>query len=164
MTIPAAFQLAVGHCRSGRLSQAEQICRDLLAQRPAFPEALHLLGFICAQTQRYDEAIGLLQKGNRKRGHHSFLDLPRRAAVAGTGKGVITHFSICLGGLRLRRVNWRPRRSAIFNVQSSSPHGRPLHRPGRQFRLAGPRLALGQSAPGPSLGGRRKLGANRSTG
>jgi predicted O-linked N-acetylglucosamine transferase (SPINDLY family) len=41
---------------------AEKLLREVIAQRPRHPEALHLLGIICVQTGRLDEGIGYLRQ------------------------------------------------------------------------------------------------------
>jgi len=62
LTVQEAFDLALQHHRSGRLPQAEQIYRQLLAQQPAHAVAMHHLGVIAHQTGRNDVAIDLLRR------------------------------------------------------------------------------------------------------
>ena len=50
LTIEQAFQIAVQHHQAGRLSQAEQLYRQILAQMPNHPDALHLLGVVAHQA------------------------------------------------------------------------------------------------------------------
>ncbi len=56
-TIPQALANAIAHHRAGRLREAEEIYRQILAADPDEPDALHLLGLIAHQTGRYDAAV-----------------------------------------------------------------------------------------------------------
>lgn len=47
--------------RAGNLPRAEQACRDVLQANPTHAAALHLLGTICHQLSRSDEAITYLE-------------------------------------------------------------------------------------------------------
>jgi protein O-GlcNAc transferase len=58
-TIEQAMQAAVAHHQAGRLGEAEQIYRQVLAAQPANADALHLLGMIAIQVGRVDVALGL---------------------------------------------------------------------------------------------------------
>jgi predicted O-linked N-acetylglucosamine transferase (SPINDLY family) len=58
MTDPTRLlESAIAHHRSGRLAEAEDLYRQVLAQQPANPDALHLAGVL--HTQRGDPAAGL---------------------------------------------------------------------------------------------------------
>lgn len=57
-----AIQTALQHFRSGRLQQAETICRDTLAQVPEQPAALHLLALIARACGQREAGLGLLQR------------------------------------------------------------------------------------------------------
>ena len=46
--------------RSGALAEAEALYRAFLALTPGHPQALHLLGLVCHQTERNREAAGLI--------------------------------------------------------------------------------------------------------
>jgi predicted TPR repeat methyltransferase len=48
--------------RSGRLAEAEQVCRQILTDEPDDPAALQLLALIAYQCQRNDVALELLQR------------------------------------------------------------------------------------------------------
>jgi tetratricopeptide (TPR) repeat protein len=48
--------------RSGRLWEAEEIARNLLAKNPSFPPAMAAMGLVASQTGRIDFAIQLLEK------------------------------------------------------------------------------------------------------
>ena len=66
-TVPASaalddLQSAVAAHAAGRIAQAEQICRDVLATQPDMAEALQMLGAIRAQEGASDEAESLLRR------------------------------------------------------------------------------------------------------
>jgi len=48
--------------RSGHVADAEKIYREVLAENPGFPDALHLLGILAHQQGRLDEAGDLLMQ------------------------------------------------------------------------------------------------------
>ena len=47
--------------RAGRLTEAEVIYRQILAQDPQDTEALHLLGVLTAQSGRPEEGLSLIE-------------------------------------------------------------------------------------------------------
>ncbi|MBV8146993.1 MAG: tetratricopeptide repeat protein [Gammaproteobacteria bacterium] len=51
---------ALARCRSGRVAEAEQLCRSVLSAQPAHTEATKLLAVILAMTQRHHEARAAL--------------------------------------------------------------------------------------------------------
>jgi protein O-GlcNAc transferase len=53
---------AIEFHQSGRLSEAEQIYRRILAQQPDHCDALHLLGVLAAQTGRENTAVELIRR------------------------------------------------------------------------------------------------------
>jgi len=57
MTIPEAFELALGHHRAGRLADAEALYRQILAAQPRHADSLHLLGVIAHQAGHDDLAV-----------------------------------------------------------------------------------------------------------
>jgi len=57
MTTPQAFALAQQHHKAGRLVEAEDLYRQILAVQPGHAEALHHYGIIAQQTGRHDLAI-----------------------------------------------------------------------------------------------------------
>jgi protein O-GlcNAc transferase len=59
---------AIEHHRSGRLQNAEQLYRQILAADPDQPDALHLLGVIAMQVGRHDDAIQLIGSAIRVHG------------------------------------------------------------------------------------------------
>jgi len=56
------FQSAVDHHRAGRLAQAEQAYRQLLAEDPEDADVNHLLGVLANQTGHKDEAAKLIER------------------------------------------------------------------------------------------------------
>jgi len=62
MTFDQALQLALEHHRAGRLAEAEPIYRQVLAQQPDHPDALHLLGLIAHQVGRHADARLLIER------------------------------------------------------------------------------------------------------
>jgi len=62
MTIQQAFDLAFQHHQAGRLREAEQLYRQILAQHPAHIDALYLLGVLAHQVGRHDAAVDLIQR------------------------------------------------------------------------------------------------------
>ncbi|HEY3968009.1 MAG TPA: tetratricopeptide repeat protein [Planctomycetaceae bacterium] len=63
-----ALAFAVQHHQAGRLSIAEPIYRQILAQQPDQPDALHYLGLIAHQTGRQQEAIDCIERAIRLHG------------------------------------------------------------------------------------------------
>ncbi len=62
LTIQQAFAQALQHHQAGRLQEAEQLYRQILAQQPGHADALHLLGVIAAQVGRHDTAVDLIRQ------------------------------------------------------------------------------------------------------
>ncbi|MEI8194991.1 MAG: tetratricopeptide repeat protein [Phycisphaerae bacterium] len=62
MTIQQVFDLALQYHRAGRLQEAEQTYRQILAQQPRNAEVLHQLGVLAAQTGRIDVAVDLIRQ------------------------------------------------------------------------------------------------------
>ncbi len=61
-SIDQAMQLAIQNHQAGRLAEAEKIYRQVLAEQPNRPDALHLLGVIAAQIGQTEAAIDLVQR------------------------------------------------------------------------------------------------------
>ena len=84
-TVEQAIQMALAHLQAGRLSEAEEIYRQVLAQVPDHPEALHWLGVLAFQTGRTDAAIDLIGRAiavnPAMAEYHSNLGVAYRAAV-----------------------------------------------------------------------------------
>jgi len=64
--IQAALKQGMDHFQSGRLSQAEQIFRDVLLKAPTEINAMQLLGLVVFQLGRPQEGEKLLRKAIRK--------------------------------------------------------------------------------------------------
>lgn len=62
MNIDEHIQIAVEHLKSGKLQQAENVCRKILRQHPNNIEGLHFLGIICYKMENYDCAVESLEK------------------------------------------------------------------------------------------------------
>jgi predicted O-linked N-acetylglucosamine transferase (SPINDLY family) len=62
MTIEQAFQLATQQHQAGRLAQAEQLYRQILAAQPNHAGALHFLGLVAHQAGRADLALDLISR------------------------------------------------------------------------------------------------------
>src|SRR5438477_12276327 len=60
VTIDQAMQIALGHHQAGRLAEAEAIYRQVLAQFPRHPDALHYLGVLAYQLGHTADAIDLI--------------------------------------------------------------------------------------------------------
>ena len=59
-TSDPAFALAVQHAAGGRLDEARTLAEGVLRDKPAHPDALHLLGVIAHHQARFDEAAALI--------------------------------------------------------------------------------------------------------
>ncbi len=62
MTIEQAYALAVQMQHAGRLSEAEGLCRQILAADPRHLPSIQLLAFLTFRAGRSDEAIALLKQ------------------------------------------------------------------------------------------------------
>ncbi|MGD0461132.1 MAG: tetratricopeptide repeat-containing glycosyltransferase family protein [Tepidisphaeraceae bacterium] len=62
MTLQQRLEVGLAHHRAGRLHEAEDIYRQILAEQPDYADALHLLGSLAAQIGHHDAAIDLLKK------------------------------------------------------------------------------------------------------
>jgi Tfp pilus assembly protein PilF len=60
MTTEQAIKIALGHYQSGQIAEAENLCRQILAQQPRHLDALHLLSVLAAQAGQLDVAIELI--------------------------------------------------------------------------------------------------------
>ena len=62
LTIQQAFELAVRHHQAGRLQEAEQLYRQIVAERPGHWGAMHYLGLIAHHNGRNDAAVDLIRR------------------------------------------------------------------------------------------------------
>ena len=67
LNLQQAMNSAIAHHQAGRLTEAQGIYQQILAQDPAHPDALHLLGVIAHQAGRHDAAIDLINKAIARR-------------------------------------------------------------------------------------------------
>ena len=111
--IPSALNHALALQQHGRLAEAESLCRQILANAPD-ASANHLLGILCAQQGRPDEALNFLAAA---------LSLNPRDAMALNNRANILH------GLRRfdaavadydRALALNPRDPAIWNNRGMS--------------------------------------------
>lgn len=65
LSLQDAFRLALGHHQAGRLPEAEQIYRQVLAVAPGHADSWHLLGVIAHQCGNQVEAIRLIREAIR---------------------------------------------------------------------------------------------------
>ena len=62
MSTQAAFDTAFREHQSGNLQQAETLYRQVLAEHPNHPDALHLLGVIAYQSGQHEQSAELIQR------------------------------------------------------------------------------------------------------
>lgn len=67
LTITQWLQMAIDHQQHGRLAQAEQIYRAILAKQPSNADALHLLGILAGQQNMPEEAVNLITRAIAQR-------------------------------------------------------------------------------------------------
>jgi predicted O-linked N-acetylglucosamine transferase (SPINDLY family) len=66
-SIDRAMDAALKLQQSGRLAEAENFCRQVLAEVPDHPNAQHVLAVVCHQTGRNEEALALMQRAVAKK-------------------------------------------------------------------------------------------------
>ena len=62
MTLDEAYRAAVQHHLAGRLQQAEQLYRQILAAVPDQPETMHMRGVLAYSVGRADAAVELISR------------------------------------------------------------------------------------------------------
>jgi len=62
ISIQQAFDLALQHDQAGRLQEAEQLYRQILARQPNHAQALHLLGVLAGRAGQKDVAVELIRR------------------------------------------------------------------------------------------------------
>jgi len=62
MTIQEALNFAIQRHQAGQLREAEAAYRQILAQQPNHPDALHMLGVLAFQCGRHDAAVQLIRQ------------------------------------------------------------------------------------------------------
>ena len=93
-TISEALTIAVEHHQAGRLEQAEQIYRQILAAEPDQADALHLLGVIAHQSGRHAIAVDYIRRaigreGGRAIFHNSLGEAYRALRQFPEGGGLL---------------------------------------------------------------------------
>ena len=61
------FQQAMAYYRAGRFHEAEVLYRQILAAAPDHPDALHFMGMLAFEAEKYDIAIELINRAIRNR-------------------------------------------------------------------------------------------------
>ena len=76
-TLSEALTIALQYHQAGRPQAAEQICRQILAAEPNYPDAWHLLGVIAHQVNQHATAVEYIQRAIALKGdeaaYHSNL-------------------------------------------------------------------------------------------
>jgi Flp pilus assembly protein TadD len=62
ITLDQALKIAFQHYEAGRLRQAEQVCRLILAKQPTHADTLNLLGVVAFGTGRTDLGLDLIRR------------------------------------------------------------------------------------------------------
>lgn len=62
MQVEQALQIAVARVTAGRLAEAEQICRQVLAAQPSHPGALHILGSVAQRAGQTRVAVEIIRQ------------------------------------------------------------------------------------------------------
>jgi tetratricopeptide (TPR) repeat protein len=86
MNLQALFDQAVDAHQGGRLDEAEQLYRQLLAAEPGNPQLLHPLGVLRAQQGHVDEALTLLHGLVAQRPTNAALLKDCAVVLAGAGR------------------------------------------------------------------------------
>jgi len=98
MTLDEMFNLAVQRHQAGQFADAELLYRQILAQNPHHPDALHLMGVLAYQAGQFEPAMKLIQSAIHARhdasAYHCNLGLS--LAAAGRYEPAIAAFQTCL--------------------------------------------------------------------
>jgi protein O-GlcNAc transferase len=65
VTTAEAYGIAAGHFQAGRIDEAENICRQILAVEPRNPDALHLMGAVLTRTGHTKKAVKTIEQAIR---------------------------------------------------------------------------------------------------
>lgn len=71
LDLAAALRAGIDHQQAGRWPEAESLYRQVLAQSPRHPDALHLLGLIAHQTGHQEAAAELMSEALREAPGHA---------------------------------------------------------------------------------------------
>ena len=102
-TTSEAIQIALAHHQAGRLAEAEQIYRQVLAADPRHAPALHLLGLVALQAGRADVAVEFISQAIRIDGGQAAYHANLGEAYRGLGRLDDTP-----APATSRRCAWRP--------------------------------------------------------
>jgi len=120
MTSPnLLFKHAAQAYQQGQFKSAEQACIQILEQQPRHADALHLLGILCAQTERWQEAEEYVKKA---------IKANRKAAV----------FHNTLGNILQKQDKWEAAKASYQQALRLSPKlFDAQHNLGEMFRQLG---------------------------
>ncbi len=82
----AALGAAVAHHQAGRLAEAEQLYRQILARFPQQPDALHFLGLLAHQRGEHESAVALMDQALRAAPRHAPCHSNRGNALLALGR------------------------------------------------------------------------------
>lgn len=123
-TIAEALAIGTQHHQAGRLVEAEQIYRQILAVQPDHAHTLHLLGMLAMQGRHFAQAIELIGRAVRIDGsqpvfqanlgealRHSgqldqAIDCYRRAIEGGVTQAAKMLAAALASAAAIRRPNW----------------------------------------------------------
>ncbi|MGD9885490.1 MAG: tetratricopeptide repeat protein [Reyranella sp.] len=77
---------ALAHHRAGRMAEAENLYRRILARDPRHADALHLLGMLAGQAGRHDTAAELIRQAIAVNGRQPYYLLHRGLAARQLGR------------------------------------------------------------------------------
>jgi tetratricopeptide (TPR) repeat protein len=100
--LEALFQQAARLHQAGRLAEAEQACRQLLAAAPAHADALHMLGVIAMQAGNPPAAIDLFDRAIKARPDAAIYRVNRAGALLALGQPAAA-LAESQAAIRLRR-------------------------------------------------------------
>jgi len=99
-TIAEALSLGTQHHQAGRLAEAEQIYRQILAVQPENPHALHLMGMLALQCRQFSQAIDCITRAIRSDGSQSvfYANLGEAYRHSGQLDAAIAHYRRAIAG------------------------------------------------------------------
>jgi Tfp pilus assembly protein PilF len=111
----AALRSAIEHHRSGRLREAEALCRQVLRGDPNHPTALNLLGIIARQAGRPDAAAELLRRALAKVPEFAdaYYNLGNALRDCGDRRGAVAAYDSALA-LKPEMAGWHNNRGVTL--------------------------------------------------
>jgi Flp pilus assembly protein TadD len=82
------FEPAIAYFTTGRRSEAEAVCRAVLAAEPRHPHALHMLGLIRAESGAVEEGLALLEQALATGVKHPAIELAHGRLLADLNRPV----------------------------------------------------------------------------